>query len=116
MSLCRADCFGREGTSCHGCRMPVVCGGPGILQMSKLCTCQAEVYLMANGLVEQYGIRRIRGSVIVQCGCPKGDGVLDLHIYLQGTAWMSAHAMQQVGREDKCYLLSGVSYRVLSLH
>ena len=86
---------------------PIVYGGPEILQMSKLCTCQAEAYLMANGLVEQYGIRRIRGRIIVECGCPKGDGVLDLHIYLQGTAWISAHAMQQVGREDKGWPLPG---------
>ena len=63
---------------------------------------------MADGLIKQDGIRRIRGRIVVQCGCPKGNGVLDLHIYLQGTAWMSAHAMQQAGRADKCSLLWGV--------
>ena len=57
-------------------------------------------YLVANGLVEQDGIRRIRGRVVIQSSCPKGDSVLDLHIYLHGAGWLSALAKQPVSRPE----------------
>lgn len=58
----------------------------GLLHNSRRLPDLAVIYLGANGLVEQDGIRRIRGGVIVQSRCSKGDSVLDLHIYLRVTA------------------------------